>query len=63
MPVTPHYHTKLMFTSISTLVGNMIDCHGKPRAVTTREASERAQQLGVDYIEASSLENINIDKV
>ena len=46
-----------------TLVGNMIDCHGKKRAVSTREASARAQQLGVDYIEASSLEYINIDKV
>ena len=35
----------------------------KPRAVTKKEASEKAQQLGIDYIEASSLENINIDKV
>ena len=38
----------------------MIDCK---RAVSEREAQEAASRLGVDYIEASSLESINIDKV
>ena len=41
----------------------MIDCEGKAREVTKKEGNEKAQQLGIEYIEASSLENINIDKV
>ena len=45
------------------IVGNMIDCQEKPRKVTEKQGSEKAQQLGIEYIEASSLENINIDKV
>ena len=41
----------------------MIDCKERSRAVSTKEAKEAASRLGVDYIEASSLESINIDKV
>jgi hypothetical protein len=45
------------------IVGNMIDCQDKPRKITEEKASKKALQLGIEYIEASSLENINIDKV
>ena len=41
-------------------VGNMID---KKRTVPKKDAMEAASRLGVDYIEASSLENIKIDTV
>lgn len=41
----------------------MVDCQDKPRVVSEREAREAAIRLGVDYIETSSLENINIEKV
>ena len=42
------------------VVGNMID---KKREVSKKDAIDAASRLGVDYIEASSLENINIEKV
>ena len=54
---------KPCYNCIVTIVGNMIDCKGKPRKVTEKQGSEKAQLLGIEYIEASSLENINIDKV
>ena len=41
----------------------MIDCEEKIRKVSKDKAAGVASQLGVDYIETSSLENINIDKV
>ena len=43
-------------------VGNKIDQEAK-RKVTTEDAIKAASRLGVDYIEASSLKNINIEKV
>lgn len=58
-----HIHMPVMCTLNYFPVGNMIDCKEKRRAISEREAKEAASRLGVDYIEASSLEAINIDKV
>lgn len=43
------------------LVGNKLDL-SKDRVVTTEEANEVAQELGLRYIETSAKDNINVSE-